>query len=144
MKQKRDEIRFDYGRHRSRQEVLSSAKGNFKKAIRIKNASNIITLARSALSIVWLTCDCQEVLWCAKRKIEKVIHIENGLHKGQFRRARFRPILCLARACQGSPILTKRFAPAVRFAAPPLTSTVQTRDLALKDCAPGILAGKSF
>ena len=32
----------------------------------------------------------------------------------------------------------------VLFAAPPLTTTVQTGGSALRDCAPGILAGRSF
>jgi len=95
-------------------------------------------------SILWRRRSRQEVLWCAKGKIEKVIHIENGLHKGQFRRARLRPIVCRAWAGQGCPNLTKRFAPVVRFAAPPLTSPVPTWDLALRICAPGILAGKRF
>ena len=65
-------------------------------------------------------------------------------HKGQFRRTRLRPIVCRAWAGQGCPILTKRFAPVVRFAAPPLTSPVPTWDWALRDCAPGILAGRNL
>lgn len=66
----------------------------------------------------------------------------NRMPKGLFRRARLRPMVCLACARQGRPQQTM----ALRAGGPFCGSTVDQhkpdRDLALKDCAPGILAGR--
>ena len=77
-------------------------------------------------------------------KLKKLFTSRTGFHKDQIRRARLRPIVCLDCACQGCPFLTK----ALRTGGSVCGSTVDKhspdRDLALKDCAPGILAGKGF
>jgi hypothetical protein len=73
-------------------------------------------------------------------RLEKLFTAKMGSQR-QFRRARLVRLYVSPALVKVVRSLKMRFAPVVRFAAPPLTSPVQTGDLALKDCAPGILAG---
>lgn len=45
----------------------------------------------------------QEVLWSANENLKNVIHCESASARDGFRRARLRPIVCLACARQGRP-----------------------------------------
>jgi len=67
--------------------------------------------------------------------------MESAFARGRFRRARLRPIVCLACACQGCPKLTMALRAGGLFAAPPLTSTGQTRTWLLRIARRGFLAG---
>jgi len=71
------------------------------------------------------------------------MHKDGASAPGRFRRARLRPMVCLAWARQGCPQSTK----ALRAGGSVCGSTVDqhkpARDLALKDCAPRIVCRKS-
>jgi len=99
-------------------------------------------LRANPVSMIGRRSSRQEVLWSANENFEKVIHRGSASARDGFWRARLRPIVCLACARQGRPQLTK----ALRAGGSVCGSTVDQhkpdRDLALKDCAPGMLGRK--
>jgi hypothetical protein len=84
-----------------------------------------------------------KVLWSANTNMKMVVHKDGASAQGRFRRARLRPIVCLACAHQGRPKQTM----ALRAGGSVCGSTVDEhkpdRDLALKDCAPRIVCRKN-
>jgi hypothetical protein len=74
----------------------------------------------------------------------EIIHCGSASARNGFRRARLRPIICLACARQGCPKLTKALRAGGLFCGSTVDQHRPDRDLALKDCAPGIPCRKMF